>query len=417
MKPMKGTASRGNDPSEEAQARDRLREPKTIAENLMIVDMVRNDLGRIAKNGSVRADTLMETEIHGEILQVTSTIVAETDISNGSLLRAVFPPASVTGAPKVMSCQMISELENSGRGVYCGAVGYWAPGNVARLNVAIRTAVVKPLGDQYQVVYGAGGGIVWDSEVNDEYSESRLKLDPILRAASQWRLIEAFNVSATEAQIKAHLARLNSAAEKTGVRFDPAMCLQAVLAEIGSNLSQKQKVRISLALDGRFEVRIGSSLLDALHLRAHLASEPSRSDDPNYLIKTNSKAHYLAQKKLFRSFDDVLFYNERDELTEFASGNLVLRIGSELITPRSEAGLLQGLTVRNLMKESIVREASIPKSLLNSGDDVFVTNAVIGMRRIEVDLSSEASSMLQASRNPKGCGTSSGDRPPSGPEA
>lgn len=387
MKPMKGTAARGRNDVEESAARTFLRSDKTFAENLMIVDMVRNDLGKIAKFGTVLAPRLMETEIHGDLLQVTTEVTAESKASQSDVLRAVFPPASVTGAPKVSSCKAISELEVSPRGIYCGTIGYWGP-EETRLNVAIRTAYFTGK-DSKSFEYGIGGGIVWDSRLQDEYEETRLKLSPVLRKAEQWRLIEAFAVTAPSSEIDAHLGRLQSSASAFNIPLDRDLCFANICAEIESNSSKGVKVRISLPPDGRFQVEIGPSLLSRTDLAAHLSTRPVKSDDQNYRIKTNSKQLYLEQRKLFRTYDDVLFYNEKDELTEFTAGNVVVRFGKDLIAPLPESGLLEGITLKKLLAGGTVQLGTVCRWDLKGVDEFFIVNAVVGMRPIKVVLSAE----------------------------
>jgi para-aminobenzoate synthetase/4-amino-4-deoxychorismate lyase len=173
-KPMKGTAPRGSSPSDDALAAERLRaSPKNRAENIMIVDMIRNDLGRIAVPGTVRVDELFAVERHPTLLQMTSTVRAETRASLAELFQALFPCASVTGAPKIATTQIIRRLEGEPRGIYTGCIGYIAPGGNSRFSVAIRTALIDM--DRQSAEYGTGSGIVADSNAEEEYAECQLK--------------------------------------------------------------------------------------------------------------------------------------------------------------------------------------------------------------------------------------------------
>ena len=175
LKPMKGTAAPGRDPAEDAEIAERMRaDPKTRAENVMIVDLLRNDIGRLAKPGSVKVPELFAVERFDSVLQMTSTITAEVEPTLGiaPLMQALFPSGSVTGAPKLRTMQIIQELEPSARGIFCGSIGYVTPENDACFNVAIRSLFVDRAG---QGVLGVGSGIVVDSQSDAELDECLLK--------------------------------------------------------------------------------------------------------------------------------------------------------------------------------------------------------------------------------------------------
>ncbi len=173
-RPMKGTAQRGLQLEDDLRKSAWLRRsPKNRAENVMIVDMVRNDLGRIAQVGSVKTPVLFQIEKYPTVWQMTSTVQARTDASLGEIFLALFPAASITGAPKIHTMQIITALETSPRRIYTGAIGYYGPGRKARFNVAIRTLLVDK--HKQQAEYGVGGGIVWDSRPKLEWEESRIK--------------------------------------------------------------------------------------------------------------------------------------------------------------------------------------------------------------------------------------------------
>jgi para-aminobenzoate synthetase / 4-amino-4-deoxychorismate lyase len=194
-KPMKGTAPRGRTLAEDRQRIAELRASvKDQAENVMIVDMIRNDLGRVARFGSVSVPSLLDVERYPTVLQMTSTVEARSAAPLDAILAALFPCASITGAPKVRTMQLIAGLEGGPRGVYTGAIGFVAPGRRARFNVAIRTVLVDRQADQAS--YGVGSGIVWDSDASAEYAECLLKAQVLTRRFPDFELLETMRWTA-----------------------------------------------------------------------------------------------------------------------------------------------------------------------------------------------------------------------------
>ena len=218
--PMKGTRPRPADPLDENLARKALaRDPKSRAENIMIVDMVRNDLGAVAEPGSISIDELLQVRRHRGLLQMTSTVSADTSATVPQLFKSLFPPASVTGAPKIATCRLIAELEASPRGVYCGAIGFMAPGR-QRFNVAIRTAWID--GKSGEGEFGIGSGIVWDSEADSEYAECLAKRDFLLSEGEPWALTQSIPLHALGdlSLVGGHLDRLENSAKAFKIPFD-----------------------------------------------------------------------------------------------------------------------------------------------------------------------------------------------------
>lgn len=383
MKPMKGTADRGNSRLQEEAARKQLETSEKIAaENLMIVDMVRNDLGRIAEVGSVQVPALMEIETHGSILQITSTITSAFDGSLRELLTAVFPPASVTGAPKVKTCEILANVESSPRGVYCGAIGYLEPGGNCLFSVGIRTGFVE----NGKMTYGVGGGIVWDSQVNEEYHEAQLKARVIQTKAEPWMLVEAFGTKASEEEIAQHLKRLRDSATKLGIPFDePRTKAQIDRALVANHAEGSKKVRITLAIDGETKVEVTKSLLPEGILRATIARQPRNSWDPNLRMKTTSRKEVKAELEFAKDFDEVLFYNERSEITEFAYGNVIVEFKGRKLTPRSEAGCLAGITVARLISRGEVQYGVVTLADIDADTRFWLCNSVVGVREVLVN--------------------------------
>ncbi len=327
-KPMKGTVVRPKDRAAEIEAAKALAaDPKSMAENIMIVDMVRNDLGSIAEVGSVKAPKLLQVERHRDLLQMTSTVTAQTTVSTLELFRGMFPPASVTGAPKVSTCRLITELETSPRGVYCGAIGFMAPGH-QRFNVAIRTAWIDKSG---QGEFGIGSGLVWDSEAEQEYAECLAKRDFLLNSGTQWALIEA--IPAHEIRnadvVDRHLNRLlkAAAAKDFKIAFD-SKSLQRELSKLAETSKDARiKVRVLLQADGKFTIGSSPSAIHGDRLKAIVAPYPINRRDPNLRYKTTSRAMYEELLDAYPDYDEVLLYNDSGELTEFCRGNVVVDDG------------------------------------------------------------------------------------------
>ncbi|MHB8634958.1 MAG: chorismate-binding protein [Fimbriimonadaceae bacterium] len=385
-RPMKGTAVRPDTPQEarqEAQACQALAaDPKSIAENIMIVDMVRNDLGSVAEPGSVHVPKLLQVERHRTLLQMTSTVRGTTSVSTVQLFRSLFPPASVTGAPKVATCRLIAELEGAPRGVYCGAIGFIAPGR-QRFSVAIRTAWLdtkRRTGD-----FGIGSGIVWDSNRDAEYAECLAKRDFLVNEGEQWALVEALPREGLRdaTLVAAHMARLERSAEAFGIAFDPHGLNRALSSLHGTCPSAGNKVRVRLRLDGSFDVTVGPSALPAGPLTATLASAPVDSMNPNLRFKTTARTLYERHLDAHPGVDEVLLYNEAGELTEFCRGNVVLKLEGRLVTPDPSVGCLPGIGVARLVGTQVAFGRPTVADLGKAAEFFFV-NSVVGMRPIRL---------------------------------
>jgi para-aminobenzoate synthetase/4-amino-4-deoxychorismate lyase len=381
-KPMKGTAPRGRFNAEDrAYAAQLQRSAKNRAENVMIVDMVRNDLGRVAKSGSVRVDRLWETERYATIWQMTSTVVAETNVATSDLIAALFPCASITGAPKVNTMRILSELETEPRRVYTGGIGFLAPQRRAQFNVAIRTVLVDRKSGEAE--YGVGGGITWDSEVADEYAECFNKARALLQPDPEFELFETMRWTRREGYflLERHLARLRDSADYFDFAFDEERVRKA-LHELARSLTTPQRIRLSLARTG--EVKLESAPLsfdDRQPLRLQLAPTPVNSRDRFLFHKTTHRSVYAAARALCRRADDVLLWNERGELTETTIGNVILRLNDELVTPPIGCGLLPGTMRAELLAKGRVRERIIMRDELERCTELYRINSVRGCER------------------------------------
>jgi len=383
-RPMKGTARRHPDPRRDAaRARGLRRSPKERAENLMIVDMVRNDLGRVARVGSVRVPHLFALERYPTVWQMTSTVEAESDRPLAEVVGALFPPASVTGAPKVRATELVRELEASPRGVYTGAMGLIGPGRRARLNVAIRTAVIDRR--TATLSYGVGSGIVWDSRPRRELAECRLKAAVLGVRPRGFRLLETMRWDPRRGFVlwEEHLRRLRRSAEHLGFRFDGAR-IAAEAREAAAAWRGPMRVRLLLDRRGRTAweaVPLRESPFPA-RVRLALAKEPVPSGELALYHKTTKRSPYTAAWDGIarEAVDDVLLWNERGEVTETTVANVVFELDGELVPPPVRCGLLDGTLRRVLVRRGIVRERVVRLEDLGRCRRLWVVNSVRGWR-------------------------------------
>ena len=381
-RPMKGTAGRGRWLEEDEGAAARLASSaKDRAENVMIVDLLRNDLGRVSEFGSVRAGPLYEVERYPTVLQMTSTV--EATLKQGTTLEdifaALFPCGSVTGAPKVSTTRIIAGLEDSPRGVYCGAVGVVAPGGDALFNVGIRTAVVD--GALGVVEYGTGGGVTWDSNAADEYAEALNKALLLSEGVPDFELLETMRLEGGRyALLEEHLERLASSATYFDFRLAEADIHAALDAHAAQHPSGARRVRLLVARDGRARVEGGP--LDWQHgaapLGVALARTPVSKLDRFLYHKTTRREVYEARRAEHPEAFDVLLWNEEGELTEFTNGNLVVEIEGRRRTPPRECGLLAGTFRARLLRTGEVSERVLTRSDLRRASACWFVNSVRG---------------------------------------
>ena len=376
-RPMKGTAGRGlmhSDDIEMAQALAASK--KDRAENVMIVDMVRNDLSRVSRVGSVQVPRLFELERYPTLWQMTSTVAADTDASVSDILGALFPPASITGAPKVRTAEIIAALESSPRGVYAGCIGYIAPGRRAQFNVAIRTAVVSR--NRGTVEYGVGSGVVWDSRGQTEYDECMLKARIVTESPPAFSLLETLLWEPAEGffLVEEHLHRLAESAAYFGIRADHSL-VRRHLEEFADGLPQ-QPHRIRLVVDRNGCMHSEAMTLNASTspVRLALAAEPVDPSDPFLYNKTTHRAIYDRAKASRRDFDDVVLWNACGEITETTIANIVVEIDGVKVTPPLACGLLPGVFRAWLLGRGEITERRIYGGDLRRASRIWVVNSV-----------------------------------------
>ena len=378
-KPMKGTVKRGRTLQEDESFASWLRNSeKNRAENLMIVDMIRNDLGRIAEDGSVQVDRLFEVERHPTLWQMTSTIRANSQKSLTEIMTALFPCASITGAPKIRTTRIIADLEASARNLYTGCIGFVGPEPRAQFNVAIRTAVVDRIEGTAQ--YGTGGGIVWDSTRQDEYTEAILKARVLTEQRPDFSLLETLLWSRDSGYflLDFHLKRLADSA----TYFDYPVIIKDIESSLHSKASgfseAYQKVRLLINRNGVTEIQ--SSALkpeeSSEKLQVKLAVDPVYSKDIFLYHKTTYRSVYEAAQRDCPDCDDVLLWNEREELTESCIANIVLEIDGRLFTPPITSGLLAGVYRAWLLDQGTIEERVLHVSDLKTCDKIFLVNSV-----------------------------------------
>lgn len=377
-RPMKGTLPRGRWLEEDAEQAARLTgSAKDRAENVMIVDMVRNDLARIARPGSVRVPALFEAERYPTLWQMTSTVEARTDAPLDDILAATFPPASITGAPKGRTMQLIAELERAPRGPYTGSIGFLAPGRRAQFNVAIRTALIDR--EQGSIEYGVGSGVVWDSRSAAEYDECLLKARVVTQAPRRFELLETLLWEADDGWflLERHLARLSRSADY----FDFALDIAAVRARLDelvrTFVEPRQRVRITVARDGAIDASAGALDEHSVQfVRLGLARQPIDASDPFLFNKTTQRAVYERARAGVADVDDVVLWNDGGEVTETTIANLVIERGGRRLTPALACGLLPGVLRAQLLDDGAIEEAHLTIDDLRRAQRVWVINSV-----------------------------------------
>jgi para-aminobenzoate synthetase/4-amino-4-deoxychorismate lyase len=382
-RPMKGTAPRSSSPEEDARRREWLaRDEKNRAEHVMIVDLLRNDLGRICESGSVRVDDLFRVEAYPTLFQMTSTVSGDLrrDSRFADVVRALFPSGSVTGAPKRRTMEIIRDLEDKTRGVYTGAIGFLAPDGGACFSVPIRTLDVRA----EHVSMGVGGGIVADSTAEAEYDECLLKASFLDQAASAPKLIETLLWSEGYPLLELHMARLSASADKLWFPFDGTR-IRSELGEAAERLKEDTRVRLLLSIDGSSEIACGPISGPRSDLRVRISSRRLLSTDLWQQHKTTRRLLYDREFSRARAegFDEVLFLNERDEIVEGAISNVFVEIEGRLYTPPLSAGALPGVLRTHLLQtHPNISERTLRVEDLESAQTIYVGNAVRGLRTI-----------------------------------
>ncbi|WP_343560317.1 aminodeoxychorismate synthase component I [Kiloniella sp. b19] len=400
-RPMKGTTPRGTTPLEDDENRTFLtRDPKSRAENLMIVDLLRNDIGRVSETGSVRVTELFTVETYKSLHQMTSNVTGRRreNATTSELIRRLFPCGSITGAPKVRTMEIIRELEQEPRGLYTGSIGMIEPNGDLYFNVAIRTLVMDKPRQDGKAVYGElgiGSGIVYDSVPTDEYHECLLKgrflsANQALQDEALSRplsLIETLRWTETGGYwlLAEHLERLQHSAGFFGFPFN-AKTVRETLENLDASAGALQRVRLLLDRDG--SCSLSTTVLDQSAIEPDITFAVSQktvdSGNPLFYHKTTRREFYedeLAQCAAQTGCDEVLFLNERGEVTEGARTNIFVEKDGRLFTPALNSGLLNGVLRRHLLRTGYrdLQEQLVTLEDIRSADRIYFGNSVRGL--------------------------------------
>ena len=377
-RPMKGTINRGRWPSEDRRMAEKLAtSAKDRAENVMIVDLLRNDLGKVSVPGSVNVTRLFELERYETLWKITSTVKSELEpeVSLAELLAALFPCGSITGAPKIRTMQIIKELEPYPRDIYCGAIGLIKPGGDCVFNVAIRTLVLD--NETNSVTFGVGAGITYDSIAEREYEECLLKSSFLEKQTSEFQLLETMLLEDGEVfLLDRHLARLQSSADYFGFQIDMDHIRATIAQAVSSYFEPSAKLRLLAAKDGN--ISCDASHLDSLTLpfRIRIADTPVSSSDVFLFHKTTNRRVYENAMHTLEGLDDVILWNERGEVTESTIANVVVMIDGQWFTPPLDCGLLAGAFREELLAQGIIHERVISIEELQTADEICLINSV-----------------------------------------
>ena len=385
-RPMKGTAPRAGTLAGDDQARRALSSDiKNRAENLMIVDLMRNDLGRIADLGSVSVTDLFTVETFKTLHQMTSGVraVLKDGIGIEEVLRAIFPPGSIIGAPKIRAMELIRALETEPRGVYCGAIGHFSPNGDALFNVAIRTAVIDRRGAGQM---GIGSGVVADSDGAKEYAECLLKMKFLTDPVRRFELIETLLYDGANGfwLLDHHMKRLANSSGYFGFTFSDEAARAALNAAVADQSAARSRVRMLLDEDGKTTVTTTLLPEQAADWVMHYVVSDARLNSGDLFLyhKTTRRELYDRDWAHFHDTlgaDEVVYLNERGELAEGSRTSIFVKRDGMLLTPPLTAGLLPGVLRQSLLDTGRAIEARLTIADLNHTETVYLGNSVRGL--------------------------------------
>ena len=374
-RPMKGTTKRGLTDDEDLKEAAWLeQDPKNRSENMMIVDLLRNDMNRISEVGSEHVERLCQVEQYSTVWQMTSTIKSQLrpDVDLVAIFRSLFPCGSITGAPKIATMEIIKDLEPQPRGVYCGTIGLLLPNGRRIFNVAIRTIQLY----KGQAIYGVGGGITWDSTWESEYREVHQKAAVLYRKQARFKLITTGKISQKSLLFEdQHLERLTKASRYFAYPFDPEELRQKIEEECQAcDSHQDYRLRITLSKSGEIELsRQILTPLSPVFCQAKLCLQEADLQTPFTYFKTTHRPHLSLGKQ------EIIYHNATGELLETSIGNLVLKIAGKLYTPPTSLGVLSGIYRQHLLETGQVEEKVLTLKDLAQAEDIYGCNAVRGM--------------------------------------
>lgn len=381
-KPMKGTSRRGKTFEEDLILMDALRaSKKNKAENIMITDMLRNDMGRISEPGSVKVSSKYDIEKYSTVWQMTSSVESETTASITEIFQALYPCASVTGAPKIASMDIISRIEELPRGIYTGAIGYIAPNREAEFSVPIRTVVSDK--NKNCAVYGTGGGIVWDSVWESEWDECLTKSKVLsVKDSSDFELFETMKWDTDSGVFleEYHFNRLKDSASYFDFKFCDVRGKE-IIDETMRNISNNLCV-IRLFVNAKGGIRIETSEVPVFiknqKYTVSLAKNPIQSENIFLYHKTTQREVYENAEGENLHSDDVILWNEEGNLTESTIANIILNIEGNWVTPSTNCGLLRGVYRESMLENGLIEERKIHKSEIADLSEITLINSVRG---------------------------------------
>ena len=374
-RPMKGTTQRGMTDQEDLEQASWLeQDPKNRSENMMIVDLLRNDMNRISEVGSEHVESLCQVEQYSTVWQMTSTIKSQLreDVDLVAIFQSLFPCGSITGAPKIATMEIIKDLEPQPRGVYCGTIGLLLPNGRRIFNVAIRTIQLH----QGKAIYGVGGGITWDSTWESEYREVHQKAAVLYRKQARFKLITTGKISQKSLLFEdQHLERLTKASRYFAYPFDPKKLRQKIEEECRACAShQDYRLRISLSKSG--EIELSRQILTHLSpsfCKAKLCLQEADLNQSFTYFKTTHRPHLSLGEQ------EKIYHNKSGELLETSIGNLVLKINGKLYTPPISLGILPGIYRQHLLERGQVEEKVLTVPDLDQAETIYGCNAVRGL--------------------------------------
>ena len=380
-RPMKGTTQRGVTDQEDLEQAGWLeQDPKNRSENMMIVDLLRNDMNRISEVGSEHVERLCQVEQYSTVWQMTSTIKSQLreDVDLVEIFRSLFPCGSITGAPKIATMEIIKDLEPQPRGVYCGTIGLLLPNGRRIFNVAIRTIQLY----QGKAIYGVGGGITWDSTWESEYREVHQKAAVLYRKQARFQLISTGKISQKQLLFEEqHLERLRKASRYFAYSFDAEDLRQKIEAECQAcDSRQDYRLRISISKSGEIEVnRQVLTPLSPSFCQAKLCLQEANLQQAFTYFKTTHRPH------LGLGEQEIIYHNVKGELLETSIGNLVLKIDGKLYTPPIRLGILSGIYRQHLLETGQVEEKVLTLKDLAQAEAIYACNAVRGLYELSLE--------------------------------
>ena len=380
-RPMKGTTNRGlTTETDLKQAQWLAQDQKNRSENMMIVDLLRNDMNRISKIGSEDVKSLCQVEQYSTVWQMTSTIETQLlpNCSLSDAFQALFPCGSITGAPKIATMEIIKKVEKQPRGVYCGAIGILVPQGPSIFNVAIRTLQMEGT----KAIYGVGGGITWDSNWEAEYEETKQKAAVLYRQNSRFDLISTGRVHQGKLLfLEDHMKRLQESSRYFDYPFNAEKAHYQVKALCQSlDLDKDYRLKMSLAKDG--ELKFEHTQLTNLSndfCQARLVEQRHPLDSPYTFFKTSYRPHLSIEPH------EQIYYNHEGKLLETSIGNIVLKIEDQLYTPPVHLGLLNGIYRQRLIADNKLKEKVLTVKDMEQAQAIYGCNAVRGLYELKVE--------------------------------